>query len=322
MLQLFFLIMVFTAITLLVFAMVVPVFGEGRQTRKRLKNRLREIGEEIDVDGTVHLLREQYLKKLSPVERAFESWPGVPGLTGLLREAGYKTTSYRYVTNVLMVSVGLLIVTWLFLESWLFSLLAAVGVGALIFAKLVGDRNQYRAKFEEQLPEALDIMRRALQAGHPFVETINLVATEMPDPIAKQFEITFNDLNYGSDLRAAMLGMLERVPSITMMGVVTAILVQKDTGGNLAEILEKISGVIRGRYRFHRKVRTLSAEGRLSAWVLILVPFVLFLVIYFTTPGYLPILTESELGRTLIFWAFVMMIVGVFWIRRIIRINV
>jgi len=322
MLELIFLVMVFIAITMLVFLMVVPVFGERRQTRKRLKNRLKEIGHEVDYDSTVNLLRERYLKELSPVERSFESFPGVANLTGILREAGYKITSYRFVMIVVMVSVTVFLIALLLLENWMFALLLGAGAAFVIFAKLISDRHRYIAKFEEQLPDALDIMRRALQAGHPFVETINLVATEMRDPIAKQFEITFNDLNYGSDLRPAMLGMLERVPSITLMGVVTAILVQKDTGGNLAEILQNISGVVRGRYRFHRKVRTLSAEGRMSAWILILVPFALFLLISISTPSYLPTLTESELGRMMIFWAFVMMIVGIFWIRRIIRINV
>jgi len=322
MLELIFLIMVFTAVTVLIYAMVVPVFGEGKQTRKRLKSRLKEIGSEIDYDGTVNLLREKYLKQLSPVERWFETLPGVDHLTTMLREAGYKVTSFRFVVNVIMIAVALFVVIWLFLENWLFAVFAAVAVIVLAFVKLISDRNQYLAKFDEQLPDALDIMKRAVQAGHPFIEAINLVATEMKDPIAKQFEITFNDLNYGSDLRPAMLGMLERVPSVAMMGVVTAILVQKETGGNLAEILENISRVIRGRYRFQRKVKTLSAEGRLSAWVLILVPFILFLIISITTPTYLQTLTEAEFGRTLIAWAFVMLIAGIFWIRRIIRINV
>ena len=322
MLELIFLMMVFSAVTLLILAMVVPVFGEGKQTRKRLKKRLKEIGQDVDYDNAVNLLREKYLKKLSPVERWFESLPGVPYLTSTLREAGYQLTSYRYVMIVIAIVVAVFLISWLFLNVVWISLVVGLGAGALIFAKLIKDRNDYLAKYEEQLPDALDIMKRALQAGHPFVEAMNLVATEMPDPIAKQFEITFNDLNYGSDLRPAMLGMLERVPSITMMGVVTAILVQKETGGNLAEILENISSVIRGRYRFHRRVKTLSAEGRMSAWVLILVPFVLFLVISITTPTYLPTLTESELGRTLIIGAFLMMVVGIFWIRRIIRIDV
>jgi len=311
-----------TAVTLMVFELVVPVIGEGKQTRNRLKNRLREISSDADYDNNINLLREQYIKKLSPVERWFESFPGVPNLTGMLREAGYRMTSYRFVLIVIMGSVLLFLITWLFFGNWMISLPLVVVGSVLVFAKLIMDRNRYRAKFEEQLPDALDIMKRALQAGHPFTETLNLVAKEMQDPIAKQFEITFNDLNYGSDLRPAMLGLLERVPSLTVMAVVTAILVQKDTGGNLAEILENISRVIRGRFRFQRKVRTLSAEGRMSAWILMLVPFFLFGIISITTPDYLPTLTESEFGRKIIFWAFFLMMSGVFWIRRIIRIDV
>jgi len=322
MLESMFLIMVFIAVTLLIFAMVVPVFGEGKRTRKRLKQRLREIEHEVDYEKTVNLLREKYLKELPPIERWFEALPGVPHLTSILRESGSKTTSYRFVTTSLMLAVALFLISLFLLGVWWLSfIIAAMGV-LLMFVKLLRDRGLYRSKFEEQLPDALDIMKRALQAGHPFTETLNLVANEMPDPIAKQFGITFNDLNYGSDLRPAMLGLLDRVPSVTVMGVVTAILVQKETGGNLAEILENISKVIRGRYRFHRKVRTLSAEGRMSAWVLILVPFMLFIVISLTSPTYLTTLTDSEMGRNLILWAFIFMIIGIFWIRKVIRIDV
>jgi len=283
---------------------------------------LREIEHEIDYERTVNLLREKYLKELSPTERWFESLPGVPHLSSVLREAGSKMTSLRFVSTSLMLAAALFLISWFLFGVWWLSLIIGVFGAFLIYAKLLRDRSLYLSKFEEQLPDALDIMKRALQAGHPFTETLHLVANEMPDPIAKQFGITFNDLNYGTDLRPAMLGLLDRVPSVTVMGVVTAILVQKETGGNLAEILDNISRVIRGRYRFHRKVKTLSAEGRLSAWVLILVPFMLFLVISLTTPTYLTTLTDSELGRTLIIWAFVFMVIGIFWIRKIIRIDV
>ena len=100
--------------------------------------------------------------------------------------------------------------------------------------------------------------------------------TTWKPPIAREFELTFADVNYGNDLRRALLGLLSRVPSGNLMAVVTAVLMQKETGGNLAEILEQISQVIRGRFRFERRVRTLSAEGRMSAWILALVPIVLF----------------------------------------------
>jgi tight adherence protein B len=119
-----------------------------------------------------------------------------------------------------------------------------------------------------------------------------------------------------------MLGLLERVPSVTLMAFVTAVLVQKETGGNLAEILENIGSVIRGRFRFQRRVKTLSAEGRLSAWILMLVPFAMFLMIYITTPGYLEILVKSSNGRQLVAICFVLMVIGALWIRRLLRIEV
>jgi tight adherence protein B len=177
-------------------------------------------------------------------------------------------------------------------------------------------------KFEEQLPDAIDIMKRALRAGHPFASTLKLVATDMDKPVAEEFEMTFNDISYGNDMRRAMLGLLERVPSVTVMALVTSILVQKETGGNLAEVLEQIAKVIRGRFRFQRKVMTLTAEGRMSAWVLALVPLVLFATIWVTTPSYLPILFEDPRGQNLIIYGCVSGVIGIAWIRKIIRIEV
>jgi tight adherence protein B len=144
----------------------------------------------------------------------------------------------------------------------------------------------------------------------------------MQDPIGREFDLLFSEINYGGDLRTALLGMLERVPSITVMAVVTAVLVQKDTGGNLAETFERIAAVIRGRFKLHRRVRTLSAEGRMSAWILALVPLVLFVAISITSPTYLPMLTKDPMGKNLVAGAVVLGIVGILWIRRILRIQV
>ena len=137
-----------------------------------------------------------------------------------------------------------------------------------------------------------------------------------------EFEMTFNDISYGNDVRRALLGLLSRVPSVTVMALVTSIMVQKETGGNLAEVLEQISKVIRGRFRFQRKVKTLTAEGRMSAWVLALVPLVLFATIWITTPDYLPILIEDPRGHNLIIYGAISGVIGIAWIRRIIRIEV
>ena len=188
--------------------------------------------------------------------------------------------------------------------------------------KVKRDRVKRLEKFEEQFPEALDVMVRALKAGHPFSSSMQMVAEEMADPVAKEFGLTFSDINYGNDVRHAMLGMLERVPSMNVMAFVTSILVQKETGGNLTELLSQISSVIRGRFKLNRKILSLSAEGRMSSWVLTLIPFILFIMIMVTTPDYLVILTESEQGIKLISISCVGMIIGIYWLRRIIRIEV
>jgi tight adherence protein B len=187
---------------------------------------------------------------------------------------------------------------------------------------ILGDRRKRIEKFEEQLPDAIDSMKRALRAGHPFSAALKLVSEDMDDPVAREFELTFADISYGNDLRRAMLGLLQRMPSVTVMALVTSVLVQKETGGNLAEILEQISSVIRSRFRFQRKVRSLSAEGRLSAWILAMTPFVLFVIISVTTPTYLPVLLEDATGQKLVGFAFGMGVIGILWIRRVIRIEV
>jgi tight adherence protein B len=123
-------------------------------------------------------------------------------------------------------------------------------------------------------------------------------------------------------MRRALLGLLERVPSVSVMSLITAVLVQKETGGNLAETFERISVVIRGRFKLFRRVRTLSAEGRLSAWILALVPLVLVVVMSITSPTYVPMLFETPTGKNLVAIAIVLGVMGVLWIRRIIRIRV
>ena len=264
---------------------------------------------------------KKYLRRLSPFERQLESLPGMARLAQLLEQAGYSTAAYRVALLSIALGIAGTAVGWSFSRSIIWAAVAgAVGL-AMPYLKLTRDRKDRVDQFEEQLPDAIDSMKRALKAGLPFAATLKAVAEDMDDPVAREFELTFADINYGNDARRAMLGLLERMPSLAVMAFVTAVLVQKETGGNLAEILEQISAVIRGRFKFFRKVRTLSAEGRMSAWILALVPFVLFIVITVTTPEYLPVLLDDPVGVKLITGGGIMGIVGIFWIRKIIRID-
>ena len=313
--------LVFLAVFLLSQGLVLPVFGENRAARKRLKQRLADIESHED-EGIASLVRENKLKKLSSFERTLEEAPFLRDLGAWIDQAGHVFPAYRLVLVAIVLAAIGVFVTWTFSRSLdVTALVSLVGLG-LPFLKVHRDRNARFAALEEQLPDAVDVIQRALKAGHPFNATLKMVADDMDQPISREFELTFADINYGNDLRRAMLGLLARVPSVTVMAFVTSVLVQKETGGNLAEILRQISEVVRSRFRFARRVRTLSAEGRMSAWVLAMVPIILFGAMMFTNPEYLPVMYSDPMGQQMILFAVVWSSIGIFFIRRIIRIEV
>jgi tight adherence protein B len=317
-----FLALIFVAVAMLSQGLIVPVFGESRQMRKKLQSRLSEIEAESGEESFSSLLREKYLRDLSPIERSLEDLPAMQYLARVIAQGGHKFLAYRVTLLAAFLGVAAAVVTWTTMRSVPFAGMGFVMGASLPFFKIFRDRNNRIQQFEEQLPDAIDMVKRALRAGHPFSGAIKLVADEMDDPVAEEFGTTFADINYGNDSRRAMLGLLQRVPSVTVMALVTSVLVQKETGGNLAEILERIAAVVRSRFKLQRKVKTLSAEGRLSAWILAMVPLVLFAVIWITSPDYLPMLLEEEAGKKMIIYGVVSGIIGIYWVKKIIRIEV
>jgi tight adherence protein B len=315
-----FLAMVFVAVAFLASSIMIPTFGTEARTARRLRGRVREVVGAAGTDASV--LRENYLRRLTPFERRLEQLPGMEVLSLWLEQAGRSDPGYKVVLTMAWYGLAAGVAAMLFTRSWLI----AVGIALVGFfvplVRLQIQRSTRLNRFEEQLPDALNSISRALRAGHPFTAAVRLVAEEMSDPVAGEFERVFNDLNYGSESRLVFSAMLQRVPSISLMAAVTAILIQKDTGGNLAEILDKIATVVRGRFRFQRRVRTLSAEGRMSAWILTMVPFVLAIVVSLISPDYLPMLVKDPMGHMLIGIAFVGMLIGMIWMRQIIRIEV
>ncbi len=316
-----FLILVFGAVFVLTQSLIVPAFGTGRRESKRLKLRLGEMANDILPEKQISLLRDRY-QKLSPLENFLESLPGMGRLEILIERSGREFPAYR----LCFVCFGLAIVgglaAWWSTRNIPATLVAAAILGWLPIFKLKIDIAKRFAKFEEQLPEALDVMTRGLRAGYPFIETMRLVATEMEAPIAKEFGTAFDEINFGADMRWSLRNLVCRLPSLSLMAVVTTVLVQRETGGNLAETLQNISGVIRARYRFHRKVRTLTAEGRVSAWVMVLVPFVLFGMLALINPDYALTLAHHPLGRKLVLAGLALLVLGNLWIRKLISIEI
>lgn len=317
-----FALLVFFTVVLLLQGTVVPAFSESRKMSKRINARLQRVMDASAGPEFTSLLREKYLRDLSALERALESLPGMERLARILEQSGMQILAYRLVLLAFAASIASATVSWIMSRWWPVVLVAALVGAVLPFCVVLRARAQRFARFEEQMPDAIDMIQRALKAGHPFGQCLKLVAEDMAEPIGREFELTFADLSYGNDARRALLGLLHRVPSVSVTALITAVIVQRETGGNLAENLAKISSVIRGRFRFQRRVKTLSAEGRMSGVILGMTPLVLFGVLWLMHPEYVARLVEHPRGPSLIMTAVIMGAIGILWIRKLVRIEV
>lgn len=190
------------------------------------------------------------------------------------------------------------------------------------FLFLISKKQKRMAKFQEQLPDALDLIARALRAGHAFTGGLSMVATEFGDPVGTEFRKTLDEINFGIGLNDAMKNFSRRVSCRDLQFFVVSVIIQRETGGNLAEILEKIANLIRQRFQFYGRVRTLAAEGKLSAIILVTLPPAIGLYFMWRQPQYIELLFQDPLGVSMIIIAVVMMFLGVFVMRRMVRIKV
>jgi tight adherence protein B len=172
------------------------------------------------------------------------------------------------------------------------------------------------------LPDALDLMSRALQAGHAFPEALHMVSTEMPEPIATEFRKTYEEQNLGLSLKLALENLSTRIPLLDLRLCITAIMIQRETGGNLAEVLEKVAYTIRERFRILEDLRTLTTSSRMSAWILCGLPLFIALAVTFMNPDYMSVLWHDSRGHKLMAVAIALQITGMLVIRKILRIKI
>ncbi len=200
--------------------------------------------------------------------------------------------------------------------------LFAIVTGGLPVVWLLYKRKKRMALFNQQLPEALELLSRSLRAGHSLVAGFGLVASEMQDPIRREFGRTFEEQNLGITLEEALEEMTVRVPNMDLRFFATAVLLQRQTGGDLAEILDKIGRLIRERFKLAGQIQALTGEGRLSGIVLLGLPPTLFGVMFYLNPEYAMVLFKDEAGRKLMAGALVLQLIGALVIRKIINIKV
>lgn len=312
-----FLVLVFIA----TFLMVLGLFGFGASgpSRRRLQARLRDLA--VDSQGKKHLslLRERYLRELPPWERRLMDLPGMDVMQTLIEQAGSNWLPHRVTLIGLAIGVFVGLLFGILSGTW-YAFLPGVTLGfALPILLLKRQRSKRLVLFEEQLGDALTIAARSMRAGMPFTESLHLISQEMPAPLGKEFGLVYTEVNYGGDVRSALLSLLARVPSLTVTALVASVMIQRDTGGNLAEVMDKLAGTVRERFRFQRTLLTLSADGRMQGKVMTALPFLMMGYMQFIDPEKVATMLHDPTGKKLIMWALILMALGVLWIRRIVR---
>ena len=289
---------------------------------QRMARRLRTASAGGHGTEQLSILKQRVFSRSDTMQRLLLSLPQVHSLDKVIVQSGISMT----VADLLLLSLllgGAGVFAPLYLGRGLLFGIALGGVLAILpFLYVFRARTQRMQRLENQLPDAIDLMGRAMRAGHAFPNALKMVGEEMTGPVAMEFRILFDEINYGVKLEDALLNLLERVPSTDLQYFVVALLIQRETGGNLAELLDNISVIVRARIKLMGEIRTLSAEGKLSAWVLGLLPFATALFINIVNPKFMDVLWTDPVGLKMVYTALAMMVFGVFWMRKIIKIRV
>lgn len=250
-------------------------------------------------------------------ETTYGSW-----LSRLIEQAGSKTgvSTVILMGLVLGIAVGFL-GSAIIREAWALApgFVAGAAVPVLV---LMRKRTRRLRKFEEQFPEALDLLSRAIKAGHAFTTAMGMVADDASDPIGPEFRKTFDEQNFGLPLKDALNNLAVRIPLLDVRFFATAVLIQRETGGNLSEILDNLAYVVRERFKILRQVRVYTAHGRMTGWVLLALPAALAVALMFINPDHMGLLFSDRMGRMMLMATVVMQTIGYLWIRKIVTIEV
>ena len=313
---------------LLVFLACVVGFYAWRSTtlsegQKRIQDQLRRIsmvGKEDTLDRAI--LRDKRLSDITFIDRFLGAFPMARDLELLLYQAGL---NWRVGTLILlMVVTGSFV--FMLCATLLQRPLVGIALGAMCafipYSWVRGKKNKRMDQFSEELPDSLDLMTSALRAGLSFPAALQLVAQESPEPLAQEFAVTFDEQNLGLDIKEALVNLTERVESVDLRFFVTAVIIQRETGGNLAEIMESIARIIRERFRILGDVKSRSAHGRMTGMILSILPVALGLLITLMAPDYMLTFLRDPAGQKMLVVCIFLQVMGYIWIRKVIQIKV
>jgi tight adherence protein B len=322
-------ILVFVVVALGVF--VVASLMDQRSAQARLlRERLATVQEAAarQPSEELALLRDEMLSRIPALDNLLRRSSRISNLQPFLEQANLKIRAGNIlvlcmVSAVLLGALGFLMAGSL--PSNQASLFAAAGLvlGAFVPYSYASYRRTKRfQKFEELFPEAIDTLARAVRAGHAFTTALELIASELSEPVASEFRKLFEEQKFGLPVRDALMNLTERMPLVDVKFFVTAVMLQRETGGNLAEILDNLSYVIRERFKIMRQVRVYTAQGRLTMMLLMGLPPVIVLTMLLTSPAFIRPLFSDPIGHTLVVAGIVLQTLGYFVIRKIIQIQV
>lgn len=297
-----------------------PGMIENRKLDRRLKEVTFTPTEPTAVEAGV--VKRASAGPLPMLDKLMSGSGAVGPLARLIEQSGVETTPGTIIIASVLLTPLLGFATSMFVRTPFLPLGAAM-VGAFApFGFLMHRRGSRLKKFEEQFPEALDLLSRAVRAGHAFQTSMGMAADELPPPVGPEFKKAFDRQNFGLPLREALNEMADRTKLMDVKFFVTAVLIQRDTGGNLAEILDNLSHVVRERFKIQRQVRVHTAHGRFTGYVLLALPAALGVALSFINPDHMNLLFHEHMGQMMLIGAIVMQTVGFFWIRHVIKIEV
>jgi tight adherence protein B len=312
---------VFAVVALPMFAMGSEASQQAKQVRARLASAVAN-GNEGLRSQILDLRKAELLSAIPWINRRLLKFEMAPRLSILLDQADIDWTAGRLLTTCGLCFGAPAYAIYVFYASISVSLLVGGLLGSAPFAYVLLKRRKRFDQFMQGLPEALDLMVSAIRAGHSLNAAMGLVGRECPNPVGGEFKTTFEQQNYGLELKAAMNNLVSRVPLQELKIVSTAIMIQKESGGNLAEVLDKTSHVIRERFRLKRQVGVYTAQGRLTGWILTLLPVGLGIVLYIANPEMMSVLWINPLGVKLLWTSTGMLLAGGLIIRKIVNIDI
>jgi tight adherence protein B len=316
-------ILTFLAVTAVIFG--IWIFAGADSSQELIRKRMSAVHKAErrgDVTLGLKLVRDEMMSSVPVLHRILLRWSWSSKLQELLLQAGLKMKAAKLLLLGGVFGLGSYLLAGLFYHQIFITIPIGLFAAALPLVIVAWLRRRRLRKFEERFPEALDLLGRAVRAGHAFTTGLEMIGKECAEPIAGEFRTAFEEQNFGLPVRDALLNMSERIPLIDVRFFVTALLIQKETGGNLAEILDGLARVIRDRFRIYREVRVRTAQGRLTAGILIALPIFMMFVLSIVNPHYMRVLFEDRWGPYVLSSAAALQVIGSMILWKIINIEV